>query len=168
MCKTPRPGDIGFSRVNGKVGLLIGFLQWAQGGGSKYGHCFIYLDNNEILEAKPKGARIVPLDPAKKAIFFDWNLTDEQRNLVVAEARKFVGAKYSFLDYIALAFSKYNKYPVKLFNKLAISNKYICSTLVDVIYNNCGIKIFEDGRNSYSVSPGDILFRYLERDWVEG
>ncbi len=167
MKDAPRPGDIGFSKVPGKLGFFLGLLLFLQGGGSRFCHTFIVLDDNTVLEAKPKGARISPLENFKgRSIFIDWGLTDDQRAIVVAEARKYVGVRYSIVDYLALGFAKFNKYPVKLYKYLTKSNKFICSNLVHVVYNNAGVQIFSDGRNSYSVTPGDLLFRFHERDWM--
>lgn len=167
MPRVPLPGSIGFSKTPGPVGFIIGLLQFLQGGGSRFCHTFIVLDDNTVLEAKPKGARITPLSNFEgRSVYIDYGLTEEQRINIVAEARKFVGVGYSFVDYIALGFAKYNKYPARLFNYLTKSNKFICSNLVHHIYNMAGVDIFNDGRNSYAITPGDLLFRYLERDWI--
>jgi hypothetical protein len=165
---TPKPGDMGFSSIEGMLGFWIGLGQYLNGDGSKYTHVFIVLDDDTIMEAMPKGAQIVPIAAYdNKAVFLDWGITDAQRKLIVEEARKCEGAKYNFIDYLALALARFGFKPRWLIKRIKSNNKLICSALADMVYNKAGIQLFSDGRIWHDVTPGDLINRYLERNWFE-
>lgn len=165
---TPKPGDMGFSTIGGMLGFWIGLGQYLNGDGSKYTHVFIVLDDDTVMEAMPKGAQIVPMSEyADKAVFIDWGITDEQREIIVAEARKLEGTEYNFIDYLALAFARLGFKPKWLVKRIKSSDKLICSALADMVYGKAGIKLFSDGRIWHDVTPGDLINRYLERNWFE-
>lgn len=165
---TPKPGDMGFSTIEGMLGFWVGLGQYLNGDGSKYTHVFVVLDDNTIMEAMPHGAQIVPLSEyANKAVFLDWGITDEQRKVIVEEARKCEGVGYNFIDYLALALARFGFKPKWLVNYIKRSDKLICSALADMVYGKAGIKLFSDGRIWHDVTPGDLINRYLERNWFE-
>jgi hypothetical protein len=62
MASGPRPGTMGLTPIAGEVGRLIRLGQKLNGNGfSTWEHAFILLPGDQILEAEPGGARIVPL-----------------------------------------------------------------------------------------------------------
>lgn len=165
---TPKPGDMGFSTIGGMLGFWVGLGQYLNGDGSKYTHVFIVLDDNTVMEAMPKGAQIAPMsDYENKAVFLDWGITNEQRQIIVREARKCEGIGYNFLDYLSLALARLGFKPKWLVNYIKKSDKLICSALADMVYNKAGIKLFSDGRIWHDVTPGDLINRHIERAWFE-
>lgn len=165
--KLPKPGDIGFSIIGGWIGFWVGLGQYLNMDGSKYSHCFVVLDDKTVMEAMPGGARIAPLDEyLGSAIFIDWEPTDEQRSIIVSEALKLEGIPYNFLNYLQLALARFKIQPKWLVKRIQDSEKLICSQLVDEVYRLAGVHMFDDGRLPMDVTPGDILNRYLEKDWL--
>lgn len=57
----PKPGSFGLSIIGGKTGQYVAAGQAIAGDGSRWTHAFLVLDNGEIIEGMPHGARIVPL-----------------------------------------------------------------------------------------------------------
>lgn len=166
--RIPQPGSMGFSTIGGSVGFWVGLGQYLNGDGCKWTHVFIVLDDNTVMQAMPHGAEIVSIDNyAGKAIFLDWGITDEQRAVVVSEARKLEGTGYNFIDYLALALARFGFKPKWLVNYVKSNHKLICSALADMVYSNAGIELFSDGRVWHDVTPGDLVNRYLEKDWFE-
>jgi hypothetical protein len=166
--RVPKPGDMGFSTIDGMLGFWIGLGQFLNGDASKWTHVFIVLEDNKVMEAMPKGAQIVSIDDYNsKAIFIDWGLTDKERKDVVDAAIRLEGTPYNFLDYLALALARFKIRPKWLVKYIKNSDKLICSALADMVYNRAGVQLFTDGRLWHDVTPGDLLNRYLERDWFE-
>ncbi len=110
----PLPGDFGLVSMSGAGGQLVRLGQWLNGDGwSDFHHAFLVLDNNEVLEAEPGGARIVPLSnyDGTNAVYSDWDLTVPQRVELVRQARPLVGTPYSWLDYLSLALVRFRIRP---------------------------------------------------------
>lgn len=166
--RMPKPGDMGFSIIKGALGFWVGLAQYLNGDGSKWSHVFVVLDDNTVMEAMPGGAKITPIEEyLGTAVFIDWGATDEQRKLIVEEAKKLVGTPYGFVDYFALALVRLNIRPNWLVKYIKNSQRLICSALADMVYNKAGITIFKDGRMWHDVTPGDLISRYIERDWLD-
>lgn len=150
---TPKPADFGLVRIRGYVGWLIRLGQWANGDGfSSYHHAFLVLEDGQILEAMPGGARIRPLAQfdGTNAIYSDWPLTDEQRTAICTYAHTLVGTPYSVLDYLSLALVRLGIRPPGL------TKHMICSQLIDTAYLQAGVHMFNDGRFSGDVTPADL------------
>lgn len=166
--RIPKPGDMGFSMIEGMLGFWVGLAQYLNGDGSKWSHVFVVLDDNTVMEAMPGGARITPIEEyTGKAVFIDWELTDAQRAVIVEEAKKLVGTKYGFIDYFAMALARLNIRPQWIVRYVLNSNRLICSALADMVYNKAGVKLFSDGRMWHDVTPGDLISRYIERPWFD-
>jgi uncharacterized protein YycO len=167
---TPRPGDIGLTRIGGLTGVLVGLGQFIMRDASRYSHVFVVLDNNEIIEAMPGGAIISPLSKydgltkygSPMAVYLNIELTAEQRARIVKEGRKLKGAPYSFLDYGALALERFGFNWKWLENYVASTKHLICSQLADEAYRRAEVHLFEDGRPPQKVTPGDLT--YVEFD----
>lgn len=163
----PRPGDIGLTQIGAPLGFFVTLGQWMNGDLSSYTHAFIYLGGGKVLEAQPGGARISPL-ARYTGKYIRWSkwvpLTNEHRANILTEALDLEGTPYSFADYAALALVRLHVRPKKLLNYVASSNHMICSQLVDYVYCKVGVHLFDDGRPSQDVTPGD-LDRILSLDW---
>jgi hypothetical protein len=172
MTYTPRPGDFGLTKIGGFTGWWIGLGQFITGDASRYTHAFIVLDGNQVIEAMPGGAIISPLekylgandDGTPKAVFSRLeDLTDEQRQIIIREARKAEGIPYSFLDYLSLALLHFGFKPKKLRKRITDSGHMICSQLVDHYHCVAGYHMFNDGRLSQDVTPGDLANFLIEK-----
>lgn len=165
--KKPNPGDFGLSTIGGFVGFWVGLGQYIIRDGSRYSHAFIVLDNDQILEALPGGSKISSIDKYKnKAVYSKIDLTDEQRQAIVTEARKMQGIPYSFIDYLALAFAHFGINWKRLRNYITNKGHMICSQLVDEVYRRGGVNLFNDNRLPQDVTPGDLANMLIERDWL--
>jgi hypothetical protein len=166
---TPQPGTFGLTRIGGLTGVLVSLGQWIVGDGSRYTHAFVVLDDDTVMEAMPSGARIRTLDHAKthEPIAYSWAipLTDEQRTLIVGQARVLEGTRYGFTAYLHLALSRFGIRWPWLIRHLRRNGRMICSQLVDEVYRRAGIKLFTDDRAAHDVTPGDLANLLIERDW---
>lgn len=170
-----KPGDIGFSRIGGFTGILVSLGQWVIGDACRYHHVYIVLDDETVIEAMPRGARIASLHgrhPEDGTFFYSrLPLSDEQRAAIIREARALIarpgGVKYGFSDYLALSLARVGIKPQWLKNYIANNNRMICSQLVDYLYCKAGIKLFKDGRLSQDVTPGDLFYGIAERYGIE-
>lgn len=166
--KKPLPGDFGLSRIGGRAGFWITIGQAILGDGSRYSHAFVVLDDSTVMQAMPDGAEIVPLSRYYgKAVFSNMPLTDEQRTAIVSNARSFLGVKYGFSDYLALALVQLGFEAKRLRNYISSNQRMICSQLVDEAYKRAGVHLFNDGRLPMDVTPGDLSNMLLERDWIK-
>lgn len=158
-----KPGDLGFTRITGFTGWWITIAQAMTGDASRFTHVFVVLDDDTIIEAMPAGARYAPLDRVYKTdvMYARLPLSEEQRAGVVQEARRLMerkgGIKYSFADYLALALLHWGIKPRLLRSYIADSGRMICSQLADYLISKTGFKLFDDGRLSQDVSPGDLV-----------
>lgn len=153
----PLPGDIGLTQIDGAVGKLIQLGQWFNGDGfSTYEHAFIVLPDERLLEAEPGGARIQALtEYADAAVLYVCpdGLTDDQRLAICAAARRYLGVRYSFLDYVAIAAHRL-RLPVPGLRRYVATTKHqICSQLVDRAYLDAGVHLFNDNRWPGYVTP---------------
>lgn len=173
-----RPGDIGFARIGGSLGWWIALCQALTGDANRFTHVFVVLDNDEVAEAMPSGARIQPLDRqySSEVAYVKMNLTDQQRINMVKHLRQRLarpgGIKYSFVDYLALALANFGIKPKWLGEYIARSDRQICSQLADyelahgaledISDPDSGYHVFCDGRLPQDVKPGGLFFELLE------
>lgn len=156
MTMAPRPGDFGLVAISGAAGRLIRFGQWLNGNGwGDYQHAVLVLDNGELIEAEPGGARIRPVSEydGSNVVWSDWPLTDSDRSWIVAAGRKLVGTPYSALDYGALFAHRLHLPVPGLRCYIGSTGHMICSQLVDEAYRRAGVPVFADGRWSGYVTP---------------
>jgi hypothetical protein len=145
--------------------------QWIVGDASRYTHAFVVLDDGTVMEAMPSGARIRTLQHglSHHPISFSWviPLTDAERARIVAEARACEGVRYGFSAYLHLALSRFRIRWPWLVRYLNRNGRMICSQLVDAVYARAGVKLFDDGRAPFDVTPGDLANLLIERYWQE-
>lgn len=158
---TPRPGDLFLTQIGGLVGLLIRIGQGLVAGDwSRYTHVGVILDNDEVLAAQPRGARIDPLS----SILYDRPLAilplppwaEDRRESIVKLARTYVGHRYGFLSYLWIGLSRVGIRPRWLESRVASDRWLICSALADRCWHYLGVHLFNDGRLVGEVTPGDI------------
>ncbi|WP_327071544.1 hypothetical protein [Kitasatospora sp. NBC_01302] len=163
---SPLPGSIGLTSIAGAVGLGIRVGQaLLLDGDCPYEHAFIVLSDETLIEAEPGGARVTGLDEyAGREVLYvaPAGLTDEQRTAICAAATNYVRVPYSFLDYAAIAAHRF-RLPIPWLRRYVASTKHeICSALVDQIYQDAGVHLFQDRRWPGYVCPAD-LWRLLGR-----
>jgi len=165
----PEIGDFCCVPVSGPVGKLISFGEWLNGDGfSRYDHAEIYVGNpiggyaryGYTFSAYPDGATYKPLDDEtrKNALWSTghFDLTVNQRNNIVEICKSLEGTPYSVLDYFALAEHRFH-FPVPFLKDYVSSTKHmICSQLVDLVYKESGVYLFNDGRWPGYVTPADL------------
>jgi hypothetical protein len=158
--EVPQPGDIGLTSVVGLVGWGIRLGQRLLGDGDcPYEHAFIVIDGGRLVEAQPGGARIGQLSEyAGRQVLYvsPAGLTDGQRVLICANAERYVGVPYSFLDYAAIAAHRFHLPLPGLRRYVASTRHEICSQLADQIYADSGVHLFRDGRWPGYATPADL------------
>lgn len=155
-------GQFGVSTIQGRTGWWIGLCLHCCGDGAPVSHAFQVVGDH-VVEAMPTGARLTPLKQylGRTDVYFSqMDLTEEQKQTIVDNAMALIGAKYNFLDYLALALNIWGVRPKWLRDHLASSDRLICSQLVDTVMARSGIHLFPDGRDYGAVTPGD-LYRWL-------
>jgi cell wall-associated NlpC family hydrolase len=157
----PQPGDFAVTSITGSVGFLISVGEYLNG--SRFGHwdhAFVYVGDDQLVEAEPGGARIASLDEyASRPVAWSTGhieLTDAQRTKVVAAARGYAGVGSSAADYFAIAAPRFHLPVPGLKDFVADSKHLICSQLVDKCYQDAGVQLFRDQRWNGYVTPADL------------
>lgn len=180
----PKPGSFFITSLPGVSGKAIWLGQLLAGRPSKYEHAGIVLsEDGTIVQAEAGGASLGNLSQYKDQSLLisdapvqqwmaktrwivasrphqiDWAKTEAGFRLnVVTEARKLVGVPYSALDYLALAALHLHLPSYWIRERVESSGHLICSALVDRIYMNAGIHLFDDGRLPGDVMPSDLAW----------
>lgn len=156
----PQPGDFGLTTldfIHGGFGIRLG--EWLNGSKWRnYQHAFVVVDDDQIVEAAPGGAVLSTISQyaGQRMVFSSWDLTDAQRATICANARATLGTPYSAADYFALIAHRFHIPAPGLRNYVASSGHMICSQLVDHVYAESGLTIFDDGRWEGYVTPEDL------------
>lgn len=191
---TPPPGSFGLSRIAGLVGWFVWLGQLLSGDGSRWTHAWLVLDDGEIIEGQPGGARIERLAARyahREVVYTDRPVTDavaawradqavrgnvithrelaryeaSLRARVVATGRQFAATPYGYLNYPYIGLRRLGVSPEWLRRRIQDQGTLICSQLVDAAFMETGIHLFDDGRWSGEVTPGD-LHHYAEDSLV--
>jgi hypothetical protein len=161
--RTPQPGDIGLTTVQGPFGALIRFGQWLNGSGfAAFEHAFVVLPGDRLIEAQPGGARVgmlseydgrhvVYLSPPPGLVV--------DRRAVCDAAERYAGVGYGWLDYLVLAAHRFHLPVPGLRRYIASTRRMICSQLADQAYQDAGVPLFADGRWPGYVTPADLFNR---------
>lgn len=151
-----QPGDFGLCYGNN---WIIVFLQCLIGDISRYTHAFIVLDSETAIEAdRHRGVIKRPLSEYQNVVYVSRDLTDEQRQIVLAEAINALGASYGWINYIGVGLMRLGKCPRWLSNRMATSNKFICSQLVCHAYEKAGVQILGPMWNWLNTTPGRLSY----------
>jgi hypothetical protein len=143
------------------------------GDASLWTHSFIVLDNDDVIEAEPRGARIAPLQPyldrGDTLFSSDFiSLTDQQRVDIVRIGRALEHTPYSFIDYAAIGLHRAGLRLPAVEDYVQSSGHMICSQLVDHVWSEAGVRLFDDQRLPQDVTPGNIANAFLERSRFAG
>ncbi len=166
---SPKPGDFGVVNIKSNVGRLIRLGQFlCDGEYANFEHAFIYIgDTNypggrQVVEAALPSARIAGLGNYKDNKIAWYSCPPDKGTAIAERAIHYavIGTPYSILDYFAIAFQRgplARKVLGKaLANYVETSKHMICSQLVDKVYQDCGIQLFNDGRLTGDVTPADL------------
>lgn len=159
-----KPGDFYLTRIGGLTGAGITLAQWAIGDLSRYSHAGIFLGDcfddgiEYVAEAMPGGLQINPISKyhGKELIHSRFDLTDDERNTIVAFAVSKLGTPYSYLGYLYVGLTAFKHCPEWVKDKVSSSDALFCSQFVDWAYSNAGVKLFDDGRVYLDCTPGDL------------
>jgi uncharacterized protein YycO len=157
MNSTPRPGDFGVVQIHGTSGKLISLGQALIGCPSRFSHAFLVLDNGEIVQGEPGGAKIYPASAMahRGAVCSSIPLSDAQRTAVVTIGRSLAGTPYSWADYAAIGLQRLGLPSKVLADYVADSAHMICSQLVEYAYEHAGYPLFP-AWSAGEVTPGDL------------
>ena len=158
---TPRAGDIGLTIITGWVGAIIRFGQLITLDGAPYQHAFLVVDDHgHTVEAMPGRDGVRPNDTARydpvHTVYVRVDMTELQRWAVAGAGKALLGARYSYSQYLSLALLAVGVKPWLLRRYIASSKRVICSQLVDFAFQKAGVQLFDDGRASGDVTPGDL------------
>lgn len=183
--KNPKPGGFGLAIISGKTGKLVKLGQEiVDGRKEKFTHAYFVLDNDQVLEAEPGGAEINPLEkytslPADHVLFSDKPVEDAVKDfrlssgLSEADVRRYEAAlryqlvsfartlkdiPYNYLDYLAIGLEHFGIDLPFIRNRVRREDRMICSQVVDYVYSQNGIKLFNDGRLAQNVTPGGLEY----------
>ena len=154
---TPQLGDYGVVKTKGFFGKLIRI-----GTQSRWNHCFIYIGNDLIVEANPKG---VEVSRVNKYPEIAWNqhevLSYTERETISSHARWLVGEPYSFFTIagMVLRILGFKFLSNRLLAAIAKRDGYICSELVAECYRTGGLVVVNE--KDYLVNPGDLAERLI-------
>jgi hypothetical protein len=166
----PLGGQFGLAKIGGWTGKWISFGQWLTGDASQWHHAYVWLDDEHQLEAMPGGARITTRWTGKDNPHSHLSLPAEtnDRGRLWEIARELEGTGYSFLDYLSLALLHWKIRPAWMVERVRRSGRRICSQLVDEFMLRRGVHLFDDGRFSGDVTPGDLTWFLVtsEPAWV--
>jgi len=160
----PPLGSVGLTQIHGKVGRLIRFGQWLNGDGYEdYEHAFVFVGGGRIVEAEPGGAREADLSEYAANTVVWIECPPEYGQAVADEARKLVGTKYSFVDYLALFLHRMRLWVPFLRWYVRSSRRLICSALADRAARRGGWRLFVTPPiwEGY-VTPGMLYRLYLK------
>lgn len=155
---TPIPGEFFVVRTDGWVGRAIRVVT-----DSDVNHACLYLGGDRTLEAQPHGAIFGRVSSYPEPLWSGMN--PDLRELamihgpaIVAAASKHHGDKYSFVDVGAIGLAKIFgiHLPAPVRDRLGDAHMNMCSQLVDRVYEEAGVHLFNDGRLHGDVSPGDL------------
>jgi hypothetical protein len=157
---TPKPGDIFMTQITGPLGVAIRIAQGVVAGDwSRYTHAGVCLGGGFVIEAMPDGARITALSAIsdrRPLAYSAFDLDDAARARIVAAARTYEGVGYSFGTYLTLGLLGLGLRPSWLRKRVHGTGRMICSQLCDRAYRDAGVHLFDDGRDSGDVTPGDL------------
>lgn len=191
---TPLPGSFGLSQISGPVGWLVWLGQLLAGDASRWTHAWLILDDGQIIEGQPGGAKIERLADRyahREIVFTDKPVQDaverwkagqaalgnvitvreliqyeeSLRARIVATGQQYENTSYGWLNYLYIGLKRLGLEAAWLRKKITDDRSQICSQLIDTVYMEVDIHLFDDGRWSGEVTPGD-LDRYAAGSFV--
>lgn len=156
----PRPGDIGLVRIKGPAGWAIQLCELLYDGNWRQSHAFIYLGNDEVIEAEPggDGVRIANISEydGRTILWSTREINDIMREMIVTTAREYLHTPYKWRDYFALAAWRFHIRFGFIRRIIEDNSRLICSQYVDLVWEKCGEHIKTDYSIPGYVTPGDL------------
>lgn len=146
----PQLGAFFVQRGYGTFGAVIRFVTR-----SDVNHAGIYVGDGKIVEALSDGMVVSPV-PTDGVTWSRMVLTDKQRRCIVDEAYKLVGIPYGWLDVFCIGLLQYGVRLPSVYRRVRRQEYLFCSQAVDRAYLLAGVHLFNDGRASQDVTPGDL------------
>jgi len=181
MTRHPMPGDYfvtsdGPQQPSLRGSLYANIIQWVTD--SPYNHAGICLSGASVVEAAPGGVRIAPIEPYLGSNTL-WStglplpgcpypLDPFRASMVRDAAVSVLRTPYGWTDVLVIGLAQkkagsWNRlHPGPLagqpwwVRRLARTDRFICSQLVDWAFLQAGVHLFSDGRASQFCSPGDL------------
>lgn len=143
-----RKGQFGVVITKGKYSDAIRFFQSLRMPPTlaKYTHSVIAIDDRNIVEAMPGGARINSATEYDNILWSAYDHTPDQADTIASFALEQVGKPYAWEDIplIAVALTTGEHTPDWLEAKLSSDQRWICSELVDAAYQHAGVHLFKN------------------------
>lgn len=150
-----QPGSYFVVRTTGWAAWVIrlGTRSWCN-------HAGVIIDSDgNTVEAKPQGARrgnVSDYADDRLQIIDLLDATDPRRARIAAIAVELIGTPYGWPDIVSLAMLQYG-IKLKVFrDRVARSDRLICSQLTDRAFQLGGVHLFKDGRLDMDVTPADL------------
>lgn len=159
---TPQAGDILLTIITGPVGLFVRVGQWITGDGAPYQHTALVVDDHgTTVEAMPgrDGVRRNNVEryDNHRTCYVRVDMPEETRWVVAGAGLSLLHSRYSYSQYLSLALLGVGIKPKRLRRYIASSKRVICSQLVDLAFQKARVQLFDDGRESGDVTPGDLF-----------
>jgi len=155
---TPAYGDLGIISSGGFMARVIQI-----GTISRWNHVFIYVGNQMIVEATPKGVVLSPISDYKDSVIVwnkhqVWENEEVNRDFIVTEAHKLLDLPYNWTNIARIVFRSLGLKVLantNLMKRLAKKDGYICSELGEELYSKSGNPF--TNKEPGLVSPGDLI-----------
>ena len=147
------PGTFGVSHGGGITGELIRHAteSWA-------GHAFVYVGNGQIIEAAPPVAKVSAAASHPDAVWaVRYQLTDQQRDAIVARAHALVGCPYDYPAYVGFALEVLKiRSGAELDPVFKEDHWRVCSALVADCYSYAGLHLEAGLPYPNLISPANL------------
>jgi hypothetical protein len=161
----PRPGQIGLVQTTGVWGRVIGLITK-----STFTHVVVALDDGLCIGAEPRGARIRNISEwngVSTPVWSAFELTEQEQDSIVGEAKAYSGHPYSYLDDLLIGLTLLNIWtPRWVRRRVAQTGHLQCAELADIVYETAGIHLFRDGRLPGAVYPASFVPIYSPNGWL--
>ena len=169
------PGTLFVLRSQGLIPWSIRLLTR-----SRVNHAGVCLGDGKTVESQAQGAVRLDERPVAGNVLYAtelWKQIERKswgRNATIArQAGMLLGTPYGYPDVLAVIWESWRngttdgKY-TRLQKRLMREDRLICSQLVDLACLKAGVHLFDDGRPTGAVTPGDLeeLFANPDRDVV--
>lgn len=168
MSWTPPPGTIGMTYSYGFTAFRAALGQALINESSAYSHAFIVLNDEEIIEPWPSGARLSSLDDYEDeyvAFAFLPDLSQQQCSAVAAAALSLDGIGYGLLDHLALAAHRYGWRVPHVIRRMANTRKLLPAHFIAETYRRAGLDLMP-GFALGDIALGDLGTTMItSREW---
>ena len=127
---------------------------------SKWGHTFLYIGDNQIIESTGKGVQIADISKYQSTHYdaigcFRINqITEAQIDKMIDSAKQQIGTRYGFFQIVYMGLVYISKQANHRFWQREVDSGQTCTELILRAAEEAGIKLFDD--NPSMVAPGDF------------